>query len=461
MLTQPNFSWFGKRTWKILPYSLGLLNASLKKAGHDSWIFDPNFQELSEEAIRNELRKMSPGVVGISTCSSEYDREVLWFSQVVKEELPRAVVILGGVFPTVFLEEAIKNPNIDYFMLGEGDRRLSELLDGSLIADRHVVIQPAKFIFDLDALEFPDYGGLDFDAYAHHAQRYAHLLLPKRFPFATTMTSRGCPYGCIFCSSSLVSGKAVRVRSASNVLQEIDVLCENHGIQEIIFLDDSFLARRQRVLDIAEGLRDRGLFWKCVNLNAWHLDEYLLELMRKSGCYQLNLSIESGSQRVLRDIIGKPFFLNKLPSILTAAKKLDFDITSNFVIGLPGESWDELRETFQFAENIDIDEVKFHVATPLPGTKMMTLCREKGYLKIESGQDMSGFTKCAIETPDFTSIELQILRAFEWDRINFSSEKKKRKIAEMEGISMEELEQWRLNTRRDRGVLLPRSKTLV
>src|SRR3990172_6155362 len=129
MLTQPNFSWFGKRTWKLLPYGLGLLSASLKKASYESWIFDPNFQELSEQTVREELRRTKPDAVGITTFSSEYIQEPKRLSQLVKEELPQAIVILGGILPTVMLEKAMEDPNVDYFMIGEGrsEEHTSEL----------------------------------------------------------------------------------------------------------------------------------------------------------------------------------------------------------------------------------------------------------------------------------------------------------------------------------------------
>jgi radical SAM superfamily enzyme YgiQ (UPF0313 family) len=460
MLTQPNFSWLGKRTWKLLPYSLGLLNASLLYAGHDSWIFDPNFDNLTEGEIRTRLAETKPEVVGISTCSSEYDREVLHLSGVIRAALPEAIIVLGGILPTADLDLAMENPFVDYFMVGEGEHQLPQLLETRLVQGSGEVLRPREFIGDLDSLDFPDYRGLNLSKYLMHTQRYAHLLLPRQFPFALTVTSRGCPYDCSFCSSSHISGKKVRIRSISNVLEEIDVLQEDYGIKEIIFLDDALLFNHKRAIALAEGLKERDITWKSVNLNAWHLDRELLRLMWDSGCYQLNLSIESGSQRVLSNVVGKPFKLVELFPILATAKDIGFEVTSNFVIGLPGETWEELRETFRFAEYIDIDECKFHIATPLPNTEMMRICNEKGYLRVTSGEEMSGFTQCSIETLDFTATELQILRAFEWDRINFSSDAKKEKIAQMEGISMEELEQWRVNTRRDLGVLLPGSKTI-
>lgn len=465
MLTQPNFSWFGKRTWKLIPYNLGLLNASLKKALYDSWIFDPNFQDLSEQTVREELRRTKPDAVGITTFSSEYIREPRRLSQLVKEELPQAVVILGGILPTVLLEKAMEDPNVDYFMIGEGEYRLPRLLDelnkenGNLASidglayGQSAVIQPTKdFISNLDAIDFPDYGGLDMSSYGNYAHKYAHGILPRQFPFATTITSRGCPYQCIFCAAATASGRKVRLRSAANVLEEIDKLYEN-GIREIIFLDDHFMANRDRATDIMKGLinRNYGITWKCANINVMHLDRKLLELMQKSGCYQLTVSIESGNPYVLRNIIKKPINLKKVPRVIEIAKSLNFEIAANFVFGFPGETWDQIRDTCRYAERINADIVNFHIATPLPKTELMEICLRGGYLKNEESKESFGYTTGAIETPDFNPMELQVIRAFEWDRINFSNPERKSAVARMEGISLEELEEWRVRTRRNLG----------
>ena len=465
MLAQPNFAWLGRRTWKLLPYNLGLLNAHLKRAGYDSWIYDPNFAGLAEDVVREELRRTRPDVVGITTFSTEYLHEPRRMSQLVKEELPNATVILGGILPTVLLEKALEDPNVDYFVLGEGEYRLPRLLDAlntgsaldgldGLAWGRPAVVQPPEgFISDLDGLEYPDYGDLDVAAYGNHLQRYAHTVMPRQTPFATTVTSRGCPYHCTFCAASTVSGRKIRLRSAQNVLAELDRLRAQAGIREIIFADDHFLANRARVVEILRGLieRDWDLTWKCVNVNVMCLDEELLQLMRESGCYQITVSIESGDATVLRDIVKKPMDLTRVPGILDSAKRLGFEVAANFVFGFPGETWDQIRTTCRYAERLSADLINFHIAAPLPQTELMDVCQREGLLVLGDSDDQFGYTKGVIATPEFSPMELQVLRAFEWDRINFSTPERKATIARMEGISLEELEEWRVRTRRALG----------
>jgi len=292
--------------------------------------------------------------------------------------------------------------------------------------------------------------------YGHIRFKYAPGLLARNYPAAVTITSRGCPYRCIFCAGATVSGKQVRFRSAENVLREIDSLYQQ-GIREIIFLDDHFLANRKRAIKIMHGiLRDyKGLTWKCVNVTAWLLDEEILRLMYKSGCNHITVSIESGNQEVLTNIVKKPINLEKIPEKLDLAKSIGFDIIANFVLGFPGETWEQIRGTIRYAQKLNVDIVNFHIATPLPKTELMDICLKERLLPedyLNNISKYSGYGKGLITTKEFTPIELEVLRSFEWDRINFSSPERKKSIARMNGIDLKELEDWRINTRRNLGV---------
>ena len=466
LLTRPNFSWFGKRPWKLIPYNLGLLNASLRKASYDSQILDPNLDDMTIEEVRREIIRQKPQVVGISASANEHLEESKYLAKEIKKVRPETVIIMGGIVPTMMPERVTDDPNVDFLVMGEGEIRVRQLLDqlnsdkpefdkiDGLIWGRPRRIQDRTcYIEDLDSLDPPDYTGIDPLKYSFHKHRYAHYFYPRQFPFWVTITSRGCPHRCIFCAGRGISGRRVRLRSADNVLNEVEMACDNYGIKEFIFLDDHFLAKKKRALEIMQGLKGlgRGLTWKCANVNVQHLDQDLLEAMKDSGCYQLTISIESGTKEILK-LAKKPINLERAPRIITAAKKLGFEIASNFIIGFPGETWDQIRQTCRYADSLDLDLAIFHIATPLPKTELMELSLKLGCLK-EDEANMFGYCAGAIETPEFTAKELQVIRAFEWDRINFSSQERKETIARMEGITMAELEKWRRRTRLSLGVL--------
>jgi radical SAM superfamily enzyme YgiQ (UPF0313 family) len=469
ILTQPNYSILGKRTWGgFYPYALGLLNACIKDY-HDTEIFDPNFDNLSKEEIINYFKGTKADIIGVTSCSTEYIHENNLYINLIREALPNSIIISGGIIPTVLIDLAMKNRNIDYWLRGEGEKTLLQLLNyidfGNNIEEipglcyylyeKKIISKDIPLITNLDGIPYPDYGSLDMKKYGYRKQKFSVGFIPKKYPYTVILTSRGCPYKCVFCAGSRVSGSKVRMRSADNILKEIDVLYEK-GYKEIVFLDDHFFFDRQRVKDIMLGLIERNydLKWKCLNLTVWLLDKELLELMWRSGSYQMTISIESGNQYVVKNIIGKPIDLEKTRNIIKMAKDIGFEIMANFVIGFPDETWDQIRESLRYAEEIDIDLVNIHIATPLPNTRLTDICIQKKLISIDDIDNLQniGYTKAIISTNEFSSLELQILRAFEWDRINFKTKKKKEKIATMEGLTIKELEEWRKETRRKFGV---------
>ena len=176
--------------------------------------------------------------------------------------------------------------------------------------------------------------------------------------------------------------------------------------------------------------------------------------MKASGCYHIALAIESGTEEVLK-LLRKPLKLSKAREVVKKAKSLGFEVTAMFVIGTPGETWEQIRQTFRFAEELDLDYAAFNIATPLPKTELYKIAKEKNLLPKDfrfDNLDFKGYGKASITTDEFTPEELQILRAFEWDRINFKNNEKAIKIAQMNGITMEQLNKWRTSTRRNVGV---------
>lgn len=472
LLTQPNYAWFSKRTWQFLPYTLCLLKAVIRNY-YESSVFDPNFKNLSVEDVSKFLKMNKPDIVGISSISTEYFNITNHMIEITRKCLPNAIIVVGGVIPTVMIKESMKNRNVDFWMMGEGEKSFPKLIDKLSKASKDFsdiaglaywqdcvpVINKMEFIDNLDEVPFPDYSnivGANILDYGNFKFKYAPTVTGTNCPSAVTITSRGCPYNCVFCAGRTVSGDKVRFRSAANVLAEIDFLY-NQGIRDIIFLDDHFLANKKRALEIMNGIMQKykDFTWKAGNVAVWSLDEEILKNMYKSGCNQIVISVESGNQEVLTNIIKKPIKLDTVPAKVNLAKAIGFEVIVNFIIGFPGETWEQIRDTFRFAEKLNADSVDFHIATPLPQTELMEICLRDKLLPEgfkENISNYSGYGKGLITTKEFMPFELEILRSFEWDRINFSSLERKKAIARINRITMEELEDWRINTRRNLGV---------
>ncbi len=466
LLIEINTRWFGMKHWHDIPYGICLLKAALKDK-HTVKVLDANFLDLDEAGLTREIRDYEPDLVGISCMSMEYRKTLLRTAQLSKQAAPKAVVAAGGVYPTLLPEEIISEESFDFIVMGEGEIRFERLLrrlesgNGGLESvdglcyrkDGEIIVQPVKsYIDNLDDAPYPDHSDLDFHKYASFATKYNFYIYPRRFPYAKTITSRGCPFRCTFCSSRFIHGKKIRYRSAENVLGEIDWLVDKYGIKEIIFLDDNLIVNRKRIVAILNGLLERkyDLAWKAATNAAYALDDELLELMKETGCYQMNLAIESGSEHTLK-LIRKPLKLDKVREVVAKSKQLGFEITGGFIFGLPGETWEDIRQTFSFAESLNIDYCAFNIANPLPRTELLDICRERGNLVRDfefSDSRFDGFGVPNIRTPEFEPGELVALRAFEWDRINFKNEEVNKRIARINGISPQDIEPWRLNTRR-------------
>lgn len=306
---------------------------------------------------------------------------------------------------------------------------------------------------DLKEMVKPDYSLTAIKEYVSKEEVVAtNFVNESRKHFANVITSYGCPYNCIFCASRSISGRKVVIRPADDVLEEIDYLVNECKIELLNIMDDNILFDKERAKYIFNEIirRDYNIEIRIDNVAIWHLDEEMINLIKLAGCTRMGVSIESGCERVLHQIIRKPLKLEIVKPIREMCRKAGLLMTSNFIIGFPGETWDEIRETLRFAEECDFDMIMIHVATPLPKTDLYDYAIEKGALDPEfSFFDDSHFGTGVgyLTTNEFTPKELEILRAFEWDRINFSTQEKRKRVCEILEINEEELKEFRKQTR--------------
>jgi radical SAM superfamily enzyme YgiQ (UPF0313 family) len=240
----------------------------------------------------------------------------------------------------------------------------------------------------------------------------------------------------------------VRSRDPKDVINELLFLKAKYGLKSLIFLDDNLLMAPNKYAEKLFTLmieRELNLKWVGMAFALFLLTDELLELMKKSGCVGINVAIESGNERVIKEIVHKPIKdLKKVPEIIQKIKSKSMFCITNFIIGFPGETWDEIRDTIKFAEKCGADYVKIFIAVPLKGTKLYKIASENGYLSGDS--DSLSWKYGTITSDEWTGKDVSILRAYEWDRINFSREKIQR-TAELWGLSIEELQKFRKITR--------------
>lgn len=470
-----HYSWFGKRPWDEPTLAVPIITRILKPLV-DLSLIDANADQLTVEETKKEIQKINPEIVLITALSAEYYKAYHTLARIAEEVNPQCIVVMGGVYPTVLAEDVIKDVNVDYAMIGYAEERLDKLVSYILQNNMEEIhrfeglayrmgggeqgtIHPiSTFIGDVKEMIQPDYSLMDLEKYIGTKDvNVSNFVASSNKRNIGIMTSYGCPNNCLFCATRTISGRKTAFRRPEDVLEEIDFLVNEYHVECITFLDDSILTDRKRAEAIFQGIIDRNynLELKVGTLAAWHLDEDIIRLMKKAGFSRIGIAIESGNERVLHKIIRKPLRLEIIPPLVKLMRKYDILMTADFIIGFPGETWEEIRETFRFAEACDLDMAMFHIATVLPKTDLYKLAKEQHLLpeNFSFYSDVNfGYGRGCITTDEFTPDELLVLRAYEWDRINFSTPEKRARACRIMECTEEQLNEHRRQTRRNLGI---------
>ena len=462
VLTYPNQKWMKEditTTWLLPPYTICTLATMIRK-DYDVKIIDANFYDMTKQQFKDEIKKFSPQVVGISVLTSEYAAILDIAAACIKEISSEIITVAGGVHVTTQCQNVMKNMDIDYAVRGEGEYVFRDFLNylngkgefpqkGMAYRNQEgeLTCLPPDLIQDLDALPFPDYDLVDYKAYSTTKSRTG-VDFPNVYPFSRIISSRGCPTGCSFCQVQSISGKKLRMRSAKNVVDELERLKDKYGINAFLFDDDMPFGNKKRTKEMLRLLIERklDLAWKAAGVSIFKMDEETFKLMAESGCISIGIAIESGNQRILKEVINKPVNLKKVPGLIKIAKSYGLGVVANFIIGFPGETWDEIRQTIHYAETCGVDYAKIYMAEPLLGTRLYDMAVEMGVIIGDHSQ--VGWRHGRIKSDEFDPHEISILRVYEWDRINFRDSEKRKINARLMGISEEELNQIRKATRK-------------
>ncbi|NIM03348.1 radical SAM protein [bacterium] len=403
--------------------SLGLmyLASYLEREGITADIID--IKGYGDEEISNKIieriKKTSPIMVGITCLSTEVE-EAITISKEIKNEID-CYVVVGGIHPTVSPQDFLGNASpIDFVVIGEGEVTLAELLKAvknkrdlwnvSGIAwfngDQIVRTESRLPINNLDELPFPAFNKVPMNYYTSpNIYAVRGILLSAFFIF----TSRGCPFRCKFCSNKSVFGRKVRQRSAKNVVDEIEFLANNYGIDGFYIYDDTFTINKRHVLNICEELRSRrlDLVWGCETRTDL-ISEDLIKEMRQAGCIQIDFGVESGSQRIL-DILRKDMTVSQIRNGFNICRKHNMRRFANFMVNTPGETEEDIQQTINLARQLNATLNIFNVTTPFPGTdlykEIQTELSPRDYSKLSSKVSFKEFinfieSKCKFSQHD-------------------------------------------------------------
>lgn len=410
------------------PLGLALLAAVLEKDGYLVKILDLPALRFSEKSLPMIIRREKPDVVGITAMTPTISSAVS-VAKKVKEGDSDITVVLGGAHATILPEETLqKSAEIDIIVRGEGEETTLELVkvleeDPSNInrvlgityrngdSVKSNPLRPP--ILDLDTLPFPAFHLLPIGKYRLHPP------FGRRSPFMPIITSRGCPYRCIFCSKS-VFGKKYRSNSSAYAVGEIRLLDEKFGVKEIKFYDDVFTLDRKRTIAICMQLKEQGIDipWAC-ETRVDLVDGELLGVMKDAGCYMIAYGVESGNQGIL-DSLRKGITLEQAIGAFKLTHDAGIETVAYFMIGSPGETPETIKDTIDFARKLDPDFVQFSMTTPYPGTELYRLAVKEGYVPEKWDEFVYADLK-SVGNPGFGIKTLSREELGEWNRKAYSS----------------------------------------
>lgn len=366
---------------KLIFLGLGYVAAAIEQRGDSVGILDLGLENNPDEALVKKVRETKPDIIGVSAVTPTYPA-ALKTLDTVKKILPSCITIIGGSHSSILTEEVVSELSVDIVVKGEGEITIVELLNalekghdlsevkgisfkrnGQIVHNRY-----RPFINDLDSIPFPARHLYDVDKYSARIRR-------RRA--AAVITSRGCPYDCVYCYRGPAAGKKFRCRSPENIINEIRLLKTRYGIEGIYFYDDIFTLNKKRAGQLCDLLIEEKLdiLWTC-QTRVDCVEPELLKKMKKAGCVVVGFGVESGNEKIM-DLIKK---INKEQTreAFKMTKEAGISSKASFILGLPWDTRETVQETIDFTNEIDPDFVDFYLATPFPGTKLWQIVEDKG-----------------------------------------------------------------------------------
>jgi magnesium-protoporphyrin IX monomethyl ester (oxidative) cyclase len=401
-----------KVTGNVPPLGILYISAVLKQNGFEVSVIDGSKYDYKK--MISKVKKESPDVVGISCLTFTWNK-VKKLAEDIKSEVPSSFIVVGGPHPTVLKRKCLEeSPFIDAAVVGEGEYTTLDLVNclkfkkklknvkGLIFRNNGVIKENEQrsLIKNLDRLPFPDRKAVDILSYIPALEEY------KELPMTHMISSRGCPFQCIYCSK--INGNIIRFRSSQNIIKEIEELISDYKLKEIQFHDDTFTANRKRVIEFIKLLRKNEIdvSWS-VNSRIDTVDRKLLLEMKNSGCWKMFFGVESMIQKNL-NTIKKYIKLKQIFNVIKWCKEIGIESECSFMFGLPGESYKDAIRTINKIIELDPDYAIFFAITPFPETELFNNIKKYGKVISNNWDDYT--THKIVFTPyTMTKNEIQSL----------------------------------------------------
>lgn len=366
------------------PLSLLSICPNLEAAGYEPVIVDTRIEPDYEEKIRGHLPESL--FVGITSMTGMQIHYALQIAARIRELDPQKTIVWGGVHATILPEQTLADPRVDIVVAGEGEETVVELADclageGDLRAVKGIYFQDGlgKTIFtgqrpflDMNSVPMPGW----------------HLVDVSKYSEIGVQTGRGCPYRCRFCFNHLYNGRKWRAKDADLVIAELRVLKERYNVKHVVFYDDNFFSNLKRTRYLCREIINNhiDIQWSTTcraDILARRVNEDFAELLKKAGVHILFVGSESGSQRILSEVINKQIKTDDIVGMAEMTHKYQLRVHTSFMSGFPGESDSERRMTFDLMDRIleinpDLYITTICIYTPYPGNPLYDEIISKG-----------------------------------------------------------------------------------
>ncbi len=368
------------------PLGISYIAENLKLHGHEPVILDMGFDK---EIVLDNI-----DLVGVTATTLIYwdARKVVKEIKSQRKDIP---VVVGGTHASILPDFVLNDSSADCVVIGEGEEVFVDFVEGR--REPKGVVQ-APIIQDIDKIPTLTYSYLDMSRYfAHEGTDRIRWSLPQ--PSVAMIGTRGCPFKCTFCASKTLFGGKVRFRSVANIMEEIDFMMKNHDVKSIYFYDDTLTLRKNWMKELCAELKKRKIQWIC-GTRVDTVNEEMLRMMKDSGCKYISYGVESGSNRMLKDVIRKGTNIEQVESVIKLTDKIGIGIIANYMFGLPGETEEDMKLTLKAVKRIPADAAEFSIFIPLPGTELAT---GLDWTKYESGNNPYHM-ESQVHDPEFAKV---------------------------------------------------------
>jgi len=375
-----------KFTYATFPTAIGYLCGYLrKKYNDDPQILDEQIYDLTYERLKLELSKLKhPRVVGIPNLTVTTKR-VVELTKIIKGINPEITIVVGGIHPTVLPEEILTQSRADIAVRGEGELTLGEIyncikdkksykeISGiSYKENSEIIHRPNReLIKNID--EIPPF---PYELFEDNIKYYSD--------FGTVISSRGCPFDCIFCSQRAISGKSYRYHSVARILGEVELLIEKYQQKKIWFMDDNFAIDKKRLFELLDGIISKGFHKKTAFIaqtRGKEINRDIVKKLKECNFISLAFGVETGSERLMK-LINKSELVQDNIRGIEMTHEAGILTDGSFIFGLPTETRDDRYKTLKLACSLPLDGARFNIAVPYPGTQLYQIAKQENRLNV-------------------------------------------------------------------------------